>query len=289
MSLQVQSWSALALLVLSLGLRHGVDADHLAAVDGIARLNAETSPRLARYGGALFALGHGAVVVLVAGLVALGGQRWAPPDWLGHLGAWLAIACLLWLGLANLRALRATPAAQCVSSRGLRSRLLGRWLTVRSPWAALGVGALFALSLDTIAQAAWLAVAAGGQSGLAATLALAALFTLGMLVANLGHSWWLGHVLARADARAARVSRCMAGAVAALSLLMAAAGLLRLLWPDAASWLDRQGLLLALLMPVGLVLVYSLASRPSRDPSRQPSRRQPASGSALQHRQADPV
>jgi high-affinity nickel-transport protein len=33
-------WSALAALVFLLGLKHGFDADHLAAIDGLTRYNA---------------------------------------------------------------------------------------------------------------------------------------------------------------------------------------------------------------------------------------------------------
>ena len=57
--------------------RHGFDADHLATIDGLTRYNARANPRLARMAGALFSLGHGVVVLLVA-LVA-GVDRVAHP------------------------------------------------------------------------------------------------------------------------------------------------------------------------------------------------------------------
>src|SRR2546423_14708068 len=47
-------------------MRHGLDADHLAAIDGLTRFNAQSQPRLARLCGALFALGHGVLVIIVA-------------------------------------------------------------------------------------------------------------------------------------------------------------------------------------------------------------------------------
>ena len=55
-----------ALLVLLLGIRHGFDADHLAAIDGMTYHNARLRPGLARVCGALFSIGHGGVVVAVA-------------------------------------------------------------------------------------------------------------------------------------------------------------------------------------------------------------------------------
>jgi nickel/cobalt transporter (NiCoT) family protein len=41
-------WLALLAVVYSLGLKHGMDPDHVAAIDGIARSNTARNPRLAR-------------------------------------------------------------------------------------------------------------------------------------------------------------------------------------------------------------------------------------------------
>ncbi|HEX6829121.1 MAG TPA: nickel transporter, partial [Burkholderiales bacterium] len=59
-------WMALLALVFTLGLKHGLEADHLVAIDGLTRYNAIARPRIARWCGTLFSLGHGAVVVAVA-------------------------------------------------------------------------------------------------------------------------------------------------------------------------------------------------------------------------------
>ena len=59
-------WFALAALVFVLGMKHGFDADHLATIDGLTRYNARHNPKLARLCGALFSLGHGTIVVLIA-------------------------------------------------------------------------------------------------------------------------------------------------------------------------------------------------------------------------------
>jgi hypothetical protein len=52
-------WLALVAVVFLLGAQHGFDPDHLAAIDGLARFNAAARPRLARWSGLLFSLGHG--------------------------------------------------------------------------------------------------------------------------------------------------------------------------------------------------------------------------------------
>src|SRR3979490_259233 len=48
---------ALAVVALVLGMRHGVDADHLAAIDAMTRCNADARPALARRTGLWFSIG----------------------------------------------------------------------------------------------------------------------------------------------------------------------------------------------------------------------------------------
>ena len=71
-----QDLIGLLAVALTLGLRHGFDADHLAAIDGMTRFNAVQRPRLARRTGMWFSLGHGAVVMAVAASVALMARSW---------------------------------------------------------------------------------------------------------------------------------------------------------------------------------------------------------------------
>ena len=54
-----------ALVVLMLGIRHGFDPDHLAAIDGLTRYNSSERPVLAKMAGLLFSLGHGLVLSLI--------------------------------------------------------------------------------------------------------------------------------------------------------------------------------------------------------------------------------
>src|SRR2546430_6040225 len=101
--------AGLVLMVFLLGLRHGMDPDHLATVDGLARYNARDRPRVARWSGCLFSLGHGAVVTLVAGFVAATLHDGAAPQWLERLGAWVSLAVLPRLGIRNIFAGLPTP------------------------------------------------------------------------------------------------------------------------------------------------------------------------------------
>ena len=76
------TWPALCTLAFVLGARHGFDADHLATIDGLARYNSRSNPRLGSLAGALFSLGHGAIVLLVALAAATLSSAWHTPAWL---------------------------------------------------------------------------------------------------------------------------------------------------------------------------------------------------------------
>src|SRR5437868_3046181 len=92
-------WLSLVAVVFLLGLKHGLDPDHLAAIDGLTRFNAVSRPRLSRWSGLLFSAGHGVVVTAIAVAVATVASEWRAPVWLEDAGAWISIAFLTLLGV----------------------------------------------------------------------------------------------------------------------------------------------------------------------------------------------
>ena len=58
-----------SLVIYGLGLRHAVDADHIAAIDNVTRKLMRSGQRPVSVG-FYFALGHSTVVIIVAAIVA---------------------------------------------------------------------------------------------------------------------------------------------------------------------------------------------------------------------------
>ncbi|MDE2398118.1 MAG: nickel transporter [Burkholderiales bacterium] len=235
-------WSALCAVVFLLGMRHGFDPDHLAAIDGMTRLATRRRRPFARYCGSLFSLGHGAVVLAIALAVGLASREWAPPAWIDAFGAWVSIAFLVTIGLVNLQAVLRSEPGTVVALVGVKGRLLGRVLGADSALGVAAVGALFAISFDTLSQGALFALAAARFSGPVDALALGLLFLLGMVVTDGLNGWWISRLIARADQIAALASRVMALAVSAASLLVAALGIARLAAPGFDHWADGKEL-----------------------------------------------
>ena len=103
----VPSFSVLALLAYSFGCRHGVDADHIAAIDNVTRRLVFTAGRRTMLVGVWFSLGHCTVVVLVCTAVIVGAHtsswQFAALEELGAaVGPWVAAGVLLTIGSMNL-------------------------------------------------------------------------------------------------------------------------------------------------------------------------------------------
>ena len=248
-------FAALCLLIFVLGMKHGFDAEHLATSDGLTRFNARTNPRLARFCGALFSLGHGAVVVAIALFVGTLARQWQIPLWLESFGTWVSIAFLAALGLLNIHAVLRTPAAQMVQPLGLKGRFLGRLSQAAHPLLIALVGALFALSFDTISQAALFALTAAQIGGWQHALLLGLIFMLGMLVTDGVNGLWISRLICRADQLALIASRVMSLVVAGISLLVAAFGLMKLLSPSVEAWSEGKDMLFGF----GVVCVISVS------------------------------
>ncbi len=264
--LAVHDWLGLVLIVFALGVKHGMDPDHLATIDGLTRFNAQARPRLARWSGFLFSLGHGLVVTAVAGLAAVILTDRSPPAWLEHLGAWVSILFLLALGSANLAAVFRTPRNQIVRPSGLKGRWLGRFAETSHPMAIASIGAAFALSFDTWSQAALFSMSAAHLAGWGFSVVLGLIFMLGMMVTDGLNGVWVARLLRQADRRALIASRVMSLVIALLSISVALLGLTRYFLPRVAAATADAGLLLGLGVVVLLLTSFAVAMRMSGRP-----------------------
>lgn len=260
-------WVALAALVFMLGVKHGFDADHLATIDGLTRFNLRHGAPVARACGILFSLGHGTVVIAIALAVSTLARRWQVPGWLEASGAWISIGFLVALGVINLRAVLTTRHDEVVQPVGLKGRWLRRLQHASHPLAVAAVGALFALSFDTVSQAALFAAAGAQYGGWGHALALGLLFTLGMLVMDGINGLWISRLIRRTDQMALVASRVMSLAVSGTSLLVAAFGVMRQLLPAVDAWSDGKELAFGLSVVCVIAGSFFLALRLTRVPA----------------------
>ena len=257
-------WLALAALVFLLGLKHGFDPDHLVTIDGMARFNAVLRPRLSRLSGLLFSLGHGAVVTLVAVIVATIAREWRAPEWLELTGAGISILFLLMLAVANLVAVFRARPGEVVRTVGLKSRFLGSLVETSHPAVIAAVGAAFALSFDTISQAMLFSIAGSSVAGWLFAVMLGLVFTAGMVTTDALNGYFVSQLITRADRRAAVASRIMSLAIAALSLAIGGLGMARLYLPGVDEHVERLGLTLGAAVVAAMIAAFALVMRAAR-------------------------
>lgn len=188
-------------LMFVLGLRHGLDPDHVAVIDNIVFRMVEERPRLSPWTGTLFALGHSLAVAVVAIGVSLFAHWIVVPRWTATLVDTMVIALLILVGTLNLAALLRHRAYAPV---GWRAGLVPRSLRSSThPAAVVAIGVVFGLVFDTATQAAAWGAAATTRGGPAAAAGIALAFTIGMVLADTLDSQIVSRLL-RSSQRAGR-------------------------------------------------------------------------------------
>jgi high-affinity nickel-transport protein len=189
-----------AFLAWSLGLRHAVDADHIAAIDNVTRKLVQAGRRSLSVG-LFFALGHSAVVALAVALLVVAApalEQWRELG--GLIGTLISAFFLFAIAIVNLvifrstwRTLRRACAGADVAdtapqSGGLLTRLAGPLFgLIAKPWHMLPLGFLFGLGFDTATEIALLGLSATqAANGLpfGAVLVFPALFAAAMALVD---------------------------------------------------------------------------------------------------------
>jgi nickel/cobalt transporter (NiCoT) family protein len=242
--------TATAFAVFALGLRHGADPDHLAAIDNLTRNAASVRDRLSRFVGTLFAGGHSIMVLSIAALAGLLGSRLALHGaLLETVGTWASIVTLFAIAGFNLRQLmreRVGPAA------GFKTALLPKALrAATSPLAAIPVGLLFGLGFDTSSQVATYALAFSNGSGVLIAALIGLIFSLGMAVTDTLDSMLVYKLCTRAPLELVRATRVWIAAVTSLALVVGGYELAQVLgWQSPVPDLAVSGTLVAALLAV---------------------------------------
>lgn len=231
---------ALVLFAFLFGLRHGLDADHLAMIDGLTRLQMrESRPWLARLCGVLFSVGHGLVLLIAASLLQRLGND-VLPAWLDPLGALISIVFLFTVGVSNLRNARDGGTMHppgMIAKRVLDLPLLNNF------FGAVAVGGMFALSFDAMATAAWFGLVGTAHEGMATTALLACAFVAGMIIVDGLNGLLMSVLIRRSERFASHARRLFSLAVACSALGMAVVILAKLALPAVDSWSEGKEIL----------------------------------------------
>lgn len=207
-SAQFPALLATGFLAYTLGLRHAVDADHIAAIDNVTRKLMQEGKRPVGVG-LFFSLGHSTVVVLLSVLLAFAAtlvqsniEQWKSIG--GLVGTLVSATFLFVIGIINLLVLidlvrmfrQVTRGGkyseetldEFLAQRGMMNRFFRPLMrTIDSSWKMYPLGFLFGLGFDTASEVALLGIsAASAASGMPIfyVLLLPLLFMAGMTLVD---------------------------------------------------------------------------------------------------------
>ncbi|MCE7797203.1 HoxN/HupN/NixA family nickel/cobalt transporter [Sphingobium sufflavum] len=196
-----------ATLAWGLGLRHAVDADHIAAIDNVTRKLMQEGQRPITVG-FWFAIGHSGIVLIAAMTIALASSALTDVEAVGDIGGVIAtaVSALFLFAIAgmNLVILRSVwrrfdhvrrggayveeDLDLLLGNRGLLSRIFKPlFRLVSRPWHMAPLGFLFGLGFDTATEVAILGLSASQAAdglSIGTVLIFPLLFATGMALVD---------------------------------------------------------------------------------------------------------
>ena len=269
-----------ALLAYGFGLRHAVDADHIAAIDNVTRKLMQEGKRPVAVG-FFFSLGHSSIVILAtvaiaATALAFKNQFDAMKSVGGVIGTAVSAFFLLAIALMNIvilvnvyRTFQRVKAGEPYLDEELNMLLAGRGLLARifrpmfrlicRSWQMYPLGVLFGLGFDTATEVGLLGIsAAGAANGMSiwSILVFPALFTAGMSLVDTTDSILMLGAYGWAFIKPIRklyynmtitfvsvLVALLVGGIEALGLLAEQFGLKGVFWKDIGALNDNFGMI----------------------------------------------
>jgi high-affinity nickel-transport protein len=200
--------AGLGVVAYILGLRHGFDADHIAAIDNTTRKLMQEGKRPLTVG-TWFSLGHSTIVVAL--ILALSAASRVVVNSIPELrsigmvlGTLVSGSFLFVIGVINIiivfeiykifkgleeDRLNDAELEAALNNRGIMNRYFGRlFKVVSNPWQIYPIGVLFGLGFDTASEVALIAISVGVSASMSVPiwtiLVLPLMFTCGMVLVD---------------------------------------------------------------------------------------------------------
>lgn len=253
-------WITLIAWVFVLGLRHGLDADHLACIDGMVRSGWHKNSPTARWAGTLFSFGHGLAVAIIGIILGSWAHGFTFPAYFDTVVVWISAGSLFVIGTMNLIQLLQMTTRDGYTPVGLKGKWIPRFArNSTNPYMIVLIGAMMALAADTVSQTAVWALAAG-QTTAYMPAVLGAVFMLGMMTTDTLDSVIMHKMLRKSGRVGQRAAILMGWLIVLLAYGVSFLQLLAFFKPWAE--VDSESLGIGILSLIGMLfLVMLLAAR----------------------------
>ena len=185
------------IILMVLGLRHGLDPDHITIIDGYTYRMHLTKSVWTRWVGTLFTFGHGIMVTVIALTLCILRNNFEMPPMLDILVEWTSTVMLFFIGVSNLIALKRNQQGQLNSVR--------KWLLPKSfsttinPFTVIVTGVIFGFIFDTSSQIAAFGYAISVSNQWIYAIIGGLVFSLGLIMTGTCDSLLLSKLLKTFD------------------------------------------------------------------------------------------
>jgi high-affinity nickel-transport protein len=240
--------------MLALGLRHGIDPDHIAVIDSFTlKFHQEKLPN-AKWVGTIFAFGHGIVVTIVSVLIAYLGNSLILNVWLSAFLEWIPTLLLYLIVIINLKNLFSNSDVKII---GWRNRLIPNKYVKGNLYHVFLTGVIFALVFDTITQAAAWSYAASHENEFTHSLFMGVFFSFGMIAVDTIDGHILHQLLKNTESKKNKNNyrKCLSWFIIIMSLFMA---VYKSLIFFNQSWIlsDNSSLIIGSFFLIFIVFIY---------------------------------
>jgi high-affinity nickel-transport protein len=196
MELLNDNLSALLILFI-LGLRHGLDPDHITVIDNYTYRLHENKNTWSRWVGTLFTLGHGVMVTLIALTLSYLKNHFEVPTWVDIALNWIPMVLLFTMGIGNVISLLQTKINNPLS---IKKHLVPKFLDKNlNPFTVFITGLIFGFIFDTSSQIAAFGLTVSGTHHWLFSVIGGVTFSVGLIFTGTIDSYLLSKLLKTFD------------------------------------------------------------------------------------------
>jgi nickel/cobalt transporter (NiCoT) family protein len=188
------------IILFVLGLRHGLDPDHITVIDNFTYKLHQNKNTWSRWVGTLFTFGHGVMVTLISVVLSLLKNNIEFPDWFNVILEWVPVVILLAMGVANLITLtnRNSKKQKTVSrfKNWMIPKHTGHHL---NPFSIILTGLIFGFIFDTSSQIAAFGITMSSSNQWIYAVLGGVVFSFGLILTGTCDSFLLNKLLKTFD------------------------------------------------------------------------------------------
>lgn len=188
------------IILFVLGLRHGLDPDHITVIDNFTYKLHQKQNKWSRWVGTLFTFGHGIMVTLISVILSLLKNNIEFPDWFNVVIEWVPVVILLTMGITNLITLLNRKSDNPKKVSRFKTWMLPKHTdTHLNPFSIILTGLIFGFIFDTSSQIAAFGITMSASNQWIYAVLGGLVFSFGLILTGTCDSFLLNKLLKTFD------------------------------------------------------------------------------------------